>query len=97
MCEPVSRLKSVGKGLAGVSLLLEIGDEEFSDRGVIIDDEELYGLAGEELHWSGYKFYNCYKHQPCQLLFRPEISRPRLARPGHLRPEFLLDRLHPPE
>jgi hypothetical protein len=38
-------LKSIGERLAAVAFLAEISDEEPSDARVIIDDEELGGVA----------------------------------------------------
>ena len=43
--KPVGSLKSIGKRLAAVAFLAEISDEEPSDARVIIDDEELGGVA----------------------------------------------------
>ena len=43
--KPVGGLKSIGQRLATVALLAEIGDEEPGNGGVIIDDEELGGVA----------------------------------------------------
>ena len=61
--EPGRSLKSLGEELAGVTFLLEVGDEKFGDGGVIIDEEEFGGVAGEYFHGRlCYNYYNQYKH-----------------------------------
>ncbi len=39
--EPGGGLKAIGEGVAGVASLAEVGDEEFGDAGVVIDDQKL--------------------------------------------------------
>jgi hypothetical protein len=34
-----------------VALLLQISDQEFGDGWVIINEEELDGIAGKDFHW----------------------------------------------
>jgi hypothetical protein len=48
--EPGCRLKTLGKVITGVSLLLEVGDKEFRDRGVIIDKQKFNWSAREHFH-----------------------------------------------
>jgi hypothetical protein len=66
--EPGGCLETFGEEFAGVALLLQISDQEFGDGWVIIDEEELDGIAGKDFHWLAlsYNFYNQYKHYPCQ-------------------------------
>jgi hypothetical protein len=49
--EPGGGFETLGEEFAGMALLLEIGDQEFGDGWVIIDEEELDGIAGKYFHW----------------------------------------------
>jgi hypothetical protein len=48
--EPGGRFESLGEKFAGVSLLLEISDQELGDGGVVIDEKEFDGIAGKDFH-----------------------------------------------
>ena len=50
MLEPGGGLEALCQVLARVPFLLEIGHEEFCDGGVVIDEQEFYGSAGQYLH-----------------------------------------------
>jgi hypothetical protein len=48
--EPGGGLETFSEELAGVTFLFEIGDQELGDGRVVIDEEELDGIAGEDFH-----------------------------------------------
>ena len=45
MSEPGGGLKTVDQGMAGMSTLSEVSNEELGDGGIIIDDEKVKGIA----------------------------------------------------
>jgi hypothetical protein len=59
--EPGGGLESFGEEFAGVAFLLQVGNQEFGDGWVIINEEEFNSIAGKEFH-SAYNYYNQYKH-----------------------------------
>ena len=48
--KPGCRLEAIGQCLAGVLLLAQLGDEEPTDGGVIVDDKELKRIAKNGWH-----------------------------------------------
>ena len=50
MGEPGGGLESLRERLAGMTFLPKIGDEKSGEGRIIIDDEKLGGIAGEQLH-----------------------------------------------
>src|SRR5438477_12588081 len=50
MFEPGSGLETFGQIFAGMTFLLEISDEEFCDRGIIVDEKEFNGIAWQDFH-----------------------------------------------
>jgi hypothetical protein len=48
--EPGCCLETLGEIFAGVTFLLQVGNEEFGDCRVIIDEEELDSIAGKDFH-----------------------------------------------
>ena len=50
MFEPGSGLETFGQIFTGMTFLLEISDEEFCDRGVIVDEKEFNGIAWQDFH-----------------------------------------------
>jgi hypothetical protein len=61
--EPGRGLEALSQEFAGVPFLLEIGNQELGDCGIIIDEEEFDSIAGKDFHIGlRYNFYNEYKH-----------------------------------
>ena len=49
--KPDGSLEALGQRLAGMTFLTEVSNEEARDTGVIVDNQELARIAGQELHW----------------------------------------------
>ena len=48
--EPGGGLETFSEELAGMTFLFEIGNQELGDGRIIIDEEKLDGIAGEDFH-----------------------------------------------
>ena len=55
--QPGSGFEAVGKRFGGMTFLAKISDEESSDAGVIVDDEELGRGSRREVHAGLYFLY----------------------------------------
>src|SRR5438445_9661749 len=60
--EPGSGLETISQGIAGMTFLLEIGDEKFCNRRVIINDEELGAVSSNTVHLVFHNFHIESKH-----------------------------------